>query len=125
MHVWLGGHGTAPGTDHAAAGEVTVAAHGNGTGPDQHLSQPLPALTAAAGGAMADGMPVGCGADCADEMVLGLCMLALVIAVAAGLPAPAHRWLSSALSRRGPPAASRRTRAVRPPSLTQLCISRT
>lgn len=81
--------------------------------------------SATSGGAVDGGMLVGCGGDCADEMMLGMCVLAMIVAGIAWLPTPAGRALLSAVVRRGPPVLARVSRPVPAPSLTQLCISRT
>ncbi|MUK02200.1 hypothetical protein GM708_09855 [Vibrio cholerae] len=77
------------------------------------------------GGVVDGGMLAGCGADCADEMMLGMCVLAIIIAGIACLLTPAGRALLSSVIRRGPPVLTRLSRPAPAPLLTQLCISRT
>ncbi|WDF35206.1 hypothetical protein PTW37_17175 (plasmid) [Arthrobacter agilis] len=76
-------------------------------------------------GAVDGGMLAGCGGDCADEMMLGMCVLAMIVAGIAWLLTPAGRALLSTVIRRGPPVLTRLSRPAPAPSLTQLCISRT
>lgn len=144
MHVWMGGHGT---TTHRSAGTATLSnttvsstqvhpasatvpsavasAASAGHTHDHSATQLLPALTQLAGDHTDQGVLAGCGGDCADEVVLGMCVLAVVLAGIAWLLSPTGRALTSSLLRRGPPVAYRASRPVPAPSLTQLCISRT
>lgn len=96
-------------TIHAAATDVSLAL----------------ASSATSGNAMDDGMLAGCGGNCADEMMLGMCVLAMITAGIAWLLTPAGRALLSTVLRRGPPVLARLSRPSPTPSLTQLCISRT
>ncbi|MHA7209839.1 hypothetical protein [Arthrobacter sp. MDT1-65] len=143
MHVWMGGHGS---SHHIAVPAnttmgTTISAHADTEahttgGPGHAHDHPTPAVVAvgaavgpmamdAASSPAADGGLVGCGGDCADEMMLGMCVLAMIVAGIAGLLTPAGRALLSTLVRRGPPALSCVSRPAPAPSLTQLCISRT
>lgn len=81
--------------------------------------------SATPGGTVDGGMLAGCGGDCADEMMLGMCVLAMIVASIAWLLTPAVRALLSTVVRRGPPVLVRLSRPAPAPSLTQLCISRT
>ncbi|WP_104180062.1 hypothetical protein [Arthrobacter sp. B0490] len=145
MHVWMGGHGsshhvaaptstttsTHPGAEaHVAAGSTPGTQQGDETG--HAHAQPATAVIAAgtatvdaASSIVAEGGSVGCGGDCADEMVLGACALAMIVVGVAGLLTPAGRALLSILGRRGPPAPPRASRPAPAPSLIRLCISRT
>jgi hypothetical protein len=144
MHVWMGGHGA---TTHHSAGTPTVgittvspadahpasaavssvvtsaisASHTH----DPSVTQLLPALTQPAGDHTDQGVLIGCGADCADEMALSMCVLALVLAGIAWLLTPTGRALTFSLLRRGPPVMRLASRPAPTPSLTRLCISRT
>lgn len=135
MHVWMGGHGapshhsvgrTTPSSTavHPTSGTVASVESSNHTH-DNSVTQLLPALTQSAGDLPDQGVLAGCGGDCADEVVLGMCVLAVVLAGIAWLLSPTGRALTSSLLRRGPPVAYRASRPVPTPSLTQLCISRT
>lgn len=144
MHVWMGGHGA---TTHHSAGTPTVsittvssanidsasatvasavasavsADHAH----DHSATQLLPALTQLAGDHTDQGVLAGCGADCADEMALSMCVLVMVLVGIAWLLTPTGRALTSSLRRRGPPLTYWAFRPAPTPSLTQLCISRT
>ena len=144
MHVWMGGHGS---TSHHVAAPTTSTQIGNGTGhvhADDHArttTAPSAAVTAIGatvldtahdaasnlvhGSAVDDGVLAGCGGDCADEMMLGMCVLAMIIAGIAVLLTPTGRALLSSMSWRGPPALFQISRPAPTPSLIQLCISRT
>lgn len=154
MHVWMGGPGatahhsagpttltstpsnsmavnTAPAdptATHSGSAPVSSAESpvvSSGHTHDDAAEQLLPALTQAAGDLSDQGMLTGCGADCADEMALSMCVLALVLVGIAWLLTPTGRALTSSLRRRGPPLAYWASRPAPTPSLTQLCISRT
>ena len=149
MHVWMGGHGPTPhhlgapapagtsilsgagdganiidgygsseqggsgvGHAHAQTGTAVVAAV---TSTTVHTSSPSPDA----------GLLVGCGGNCGDEMMLGMCVLAMVVVGVIGLLTPTSRALSSVLGRRGPPVLHWVSLPAPVPSLTQLCISRT
>lgn len=72
------------------------------------------------------GMLAGCGGDCAGEMMLGMCVLAMITVGFIALRSPAARALVSTVVRRGPPVLSWTTSRPAPaPSLIRLCISRT
>jgi hypothetical protein len=140
MHVWMGGHGAT--THHSAgtptAGITTVSpanvhpgsaamssAVSSGHTHDPSVTQLLPALTQPAGDHTDQGVLIGCGEDCADEMALSMCVLALVLVGIAWLLTPTGRALTFSLLRRGPPVVRWASRPAPTPSLTQLCISRT
>ncbi|MFJ6001011.1 hypothetical protein [Arthrobacter sp. NPDC092385] len=142
MHVWLGGHGStshhlaAPTTTSNSAAVSGAAEPHASTGPGhvheagRHRATAVAPVTATASSAAAmDASSAApstpCGGGCVDEMMLGMCVLAMVVVGIAGLPVPAGRALLSTTCRRGPPALSRTTRPAPPPSLTRLCISRT
>ncbi|WDF33218.1 hypothetical protein PTW37_15430 [Arthrobacter agilis] len=77
-------------------------------------------------GGAADGeMLAGCSGDCADEMMFGMCVLAIIVAGVALLLTPAGRALLSTVVRRGPPVLAPLSQPAPAPSLTQLCIRRT
>lgn len=140
MHVWMGGHGS---TSHHVAASTTSTQLSNEAGhvhADDHARTATAALAAvtttsatvldaasnlAHGSAVDGGVLAGCGGDCADEMMLGMCVLAMVIAGIAVLLTPTGRALLSSMSWRGPPALFQTTRPAPTPSLIQLCISRT
>ena len=144
MHVWMGGHGS---TSHHVAPPTTTTQLSNGTGhvPADGRARTTPApLTAVtvtgatvldtaldivsnmAHGSAVDGdVLTGCGGDCADEMMLGMCVLAMIIAGIVVLLSPTGRALLSSLSWRGPPALFWTSRPAPTPSLIELCISRT
>lgn len=105
----------------SAVSPVVSSGHTHGDAAEQLL----PALTQAAGDLSDQGMLTGCGADCADEMALSMCVLALVLVGIAWLLTPTGRALTSSLRRRGPPLTYWASRPAPTPSLTQLCISRT
>lgn len=119
MHVWMGGHGS---TTHHIAGATTI-------NPTTVSATPLtttPVTTAPAIQAPLDqGVPVGCGGDCSDEMALNMCVLAMVLVGIAWLLTPIGRALVFSLNRRGSPVRSWLSRPAPTPSLTHLCISRT
>ncbi|WP_434992878.1 hypothetical protein [Arthrobacter sp. Ld5] len=128
MHVWIGGHGAAP---HHTADAVAAAVPDSAV-PLHHTHASAPGPSSDAGMVVAAAsVPVdhavlgGCGGDCVDEMMLGVCVLAMIVVGVAGLLMPAGRALLSASGRRGPPAPSWVSRPAPTPSLTQLCISRT
>lgn len=135
MHVWMGGHGS---TSHHLAAPTTTnnsSAHpaaepGYGQDASQHQAIPevLPAVTAinaAATDASSTVPGALCGGDCADEMMLGMCVLAMIVVGVAGLLSLVVRGLLSTQGWRGPPSLSWASRPAPTPSLTQLCISRT
>lgn len=140
MHVWMGGHGatthhsggtptlnntTVSSTDiHPASATVPSAVSSSHTHADS-ATQLLPALTQLAGDHSDQGVLAGCGEGCANEMALGMCVLAMVLVGIAWLLTPTGRALTSSLFRRGPPVAYWASRPAPTPSLTQLCISRT
>ncbi|MHA7241323.1 hypothetical protein [Arthrobacter sp. TMS1-12-1] len=108
--------------DRMAVGTVTLVAAVHAAVVDVSLAA-VPSATAAAS---ADGgMLTGCGGDCADEVMLGICVLAMIVAGITGLLISAGRALLSTVVRRGPPALARVSRPAPAPSLTHLCISRT
>lgn len=144
MHVWMGGHGatthhsagtptlsntTVSSTDvHPASATVSSAvssAVSTGHTHADSATQLLPALAQLAGDHTDQGVLAGCGGDCADEMALSMCVLAMVLVGIAWLLTPTGRALASSLLRRGPPMAYWASRPAPTPSLTQLCISRT
>ncbi|WP_104168873.1 hypothetical protein [Arthrobacter sp. SX1312] len=151
MHVWMGGHGSTshhvaspaaatttipPGAEAGLAPSHTLDTHtGHETGPvhTQATTAAKAAVTAlgaialdAAATVVLDGSVLyGCAEDCADEMMLGMCVLAMIVIGIAGLLTPAGRALLSTLGRRGPPALPWVSRPAPAPSLIQLCISRT
>lgn len=148
MHVWMGGHGSTPHHVAAPAASTTASTHPvDGTG-HGHTTRPAQTTTAAVAAiatveapvldaaphaashtvmtAVPDGGgSVGCAGDCSDEMMLGMCVLAMIVVGLAGLLTPAGRALLSTMGRRGPPVLSWVSRPAPAPSLTQLCISRT
>ncbi|MBG6224091.1 hypothetical protein IWX63_000646 [Arthrobacter sp. CAN_A2] len=148
MHVWMGGHGSTSHHVGAPVTSTTTSTHSvDGTGQGRTIlhdrtttaviaamatveTTVLDAASHAASTTVTKAVPdgggsVGCGGDCADEMMVGLCVLAMIVVGIAGLLTPAGRALLSAVGRRGPPALSRMSRPAPTPSLTQLCISRT
>lgn len=142
MHVWMGGHGStshhlAPPTTtsnsaavssatkaHTAAepGYVHEAAHHHAI---PEVLAAVTAINAVAIDASSTAPSTFCGGDCADEVMLGMCVLAMIVVGVAGLLTPTVRGLLSTLGRRGPPALPWASRPAPTPSLTQLCISRT
>ncbi|MEG9250153.1 hypothetical protein V6S67_18840 [Arthrobacter sp. Soc17.1.1.1] len=132
MHVWMGGHGA---TTHHTTGPTTLittdvhlasatVSSSHNHNHNQPTTQLLPALTQASDSSD-QGVLAGCGGDCADEMALSMCVLAMVLVGIAWLLTPTGRALTSSLLRRGPPVSHRASRPAPTPSLTQLCISRT
>lgn len=148
MHVWMGGHGATSHHVAAPAAGTTTSTHpvdrsGHG-GTTLHAqtttavvaamatveATTLDAASHAASNTVTKAVPdggglVGCGGDCADEMMVGLCVLAMIVVGIAGLLTPAGRALLSTSGRRGPPTLSWVSRPAPTPSLTRLCISRT
>lgn len=140
MHVWMGGHGS---TSHHVAAPTTStqvsdeAGHVHADGHARTVTAALAAVTptggsaldttshAASGSDVAGGALAGCGGDCAEETMLGLCVLAMIVAGIAVLLTPTGRALLSSLSWRGPPVLFQVSRPAPSPSLIQLCISRT
>jgi hypothetical protein len=109
----------------AAVSSVVTSAISASHTHDPSVTQLLPALTQPAGDHTDQGVLIGCGADCADEMALSMCVLALVLAGIAWLLTPTGRALTFSLLRRGPPVMRLASRPAPTPSLTRLCISRT
>lgn len=71
------------------------------------------------------GILAGCGGDCAEHSMLGMCVLAMIVAGIAWLLTPVGRALLTTVVRRGPPVLVWASRPAPAPSLTRLCISRT
>ena len=147
MHVWMNGHGST--THHATAvpGTAVPGTANNSTAipghPDQHGPETTPpwmngaaqtqarvvvhasgvaapaAITAGDSAAVA-----GCAGECTDEMVMSMCVLAMLAVGLAHVALPRGRVLAWTLTSRGPPLPRRTARPTPPPSLTQLCISR-
>lgn len=141
MHVWMGGHGSA---FHHAAGPTTAGttssssstsrtpvvgvaghSHTEGEGHPAAVAVVLAAVTEGGDGAADGSLLAGCGGVCTDEMMLGMCVLAMIVVGIIGLLIPAGRALLSTSGRRGPPVLSWVSRPAPAPSLTRLCISRT
>lgn len=108
--------------DRIAVGAVTLVAAVHAAVVDVSLAA-VPSATSAA--SVDGGMLTGCGGDCADEVMLGICVLAMIGAGITRLLISAGRALLSTVVRRGPPALARVSRPAPAPSLTHLCISRT
>ncbi|MBG6215810.1 hypothetical protein IWX75_000247 [Arthrobacter sp. CAN_A6] len=145
MHVWMGGHGSTShhladlpttGSVAALATAATTAAHTDAI-PHAHSGGPavqssanatpkVMATTTLAGAPVGHTMAAVCAGGCgADDMSLGMCVLALILMGALLLLTPVGRALTTTLLRRGPPAVSWKFRPAPTPSLTHLCISRT
>ncbi|WP_394249996.1 hypothetical protein [Arthrobacter pityocampae] len=148
MHVWMGGHGSTSHHVAAPAASTSTSTHSvDGTGHGRTVlhartttavvaamatveATVLDTASHAASNTVTKAVPesggsVGCGGDCSDDMMVGLCVLAMIVVGIAGLLTPAGRALLSTSGRRGPPVLSWVSRPAPAPSLTQLCISRT
>jgi hypothetical protein len=147
MHVWMGGHGatthhsaslttfsstssstdarTVPAATPADQTPISHAATSPNHAHDGSTAQVLPAISAPAGDTSDHTGAAGCGENCADQMALTMCVLAIALVGIAWLRTPTARGLMSSLIRRGPPVTYWAFRPAPTPSLTHLCISRT
>ncbi|MBG6185023.1 hypothetical protein IWX65_003001 [Arthrobacter sp. CAN_A214] len=145
MHVWMGGHGSTshhladppasssvavlatPATTSAHADAIPHAYPGHLAGKATAvITQGVMAATTLADAPVEHTMAAECAGGCnADDMSLGMCVLALILMGALLLLTPVGRTLTTTLLRRGPPAVSWKFLPSPTPSLTYLCVSRT